>query len=99
MFYLLTIDIIDKIDDEEFKKKLNLSFNWMQIMPNVFIIKSNKDEATWYNRFKLVLKDNSFFLVKIEEEHYIGWIHKRVWNWIDENKNYKVEKRPGLVKN
>jgi hypothetical protein len=87
MFYLLTLNIEKPIDINVLKKKLDLAIDWVQIMPNVFIIKSYRKKDVWYLRMKLIVNNNLFFITEISlDGNYKGWLYKMVWTWIADNK-------------
>ncbi len=90
MFYLITLNIVKPIDTEALKKKLDLAIDWVQIMPNVFIVKSFKEKEIWQIRMKTIANDNLFFITEISlDKNYTGWLYESVWEWIKKNKNKK----------
>lgn len=40
VFYILSIDNQGKFNPDKLKEKLDLSLDWIKIMPNIFILKS-----------------------------------------------------------
>lgn len=86
-YYILTINIANTFDRVLFEKKLNLAIAWVQIMPNVFIIKSRLDKKIWFDRMQTVLgKECLFFICETELENYTGWLYKSRWDWIHKHK-------------
>ena len=52
VFYILSIDNQGKFNPDKLKEKLDLSLDWIKIMPNIFILKSlnikqNEKWALW----------------------------------------------------
>lgn len=87
MFYLLTVDNKNQMDINGLEKNLNLALNWVQIMPNVFIIKSDRRKEVWQLRIKDVANDNLFFITEISlNNNYNGWLYPKTWEWINKNK-------------
>ena len=91
-FYILTINPRDEYSTKNLKTKLNQALDWVQIMPNTFIIKSTSDKEKWYSRLKPVLEDNTFFLVEIQLENRTGWLPNWIWDWIVKHETIIVKK-------
>ncbi|MDZ4726548.1 MAG: hypothetical protein SH817_10340 [Leptospira sp.] len=83
-FYILTINFTKPFHEKVLVGRLNKSLDWIQIMPGVFIIKSNSDIKTWYDRLSTALNKNQFFIVEIDLSVRNGWLPKSAWDWIKE---------------
>ena len=86
VFYILSIDNQGKFNPDKLKEKLDLSLDWVKIMPNIFILKSTSKKEKWYDRLKPVLNDNKFFLVEVNLDNKTGWLSKWTWDWMKKNK-------------
>jgi hypothetical protein len=94
MIYLLTLDNANQIDIAGLEKNLNLALDWVQIMPNVFIIKSDRSKEIWQIRIRSVSGDNLFFIIEISlNNNYNGWLHPSTWEWINGNKGLGLKIR------
>ena len=57
-----------------FENKLNKALDWIQIIPNVFIIESTSNKNKWLERLKPVFGNNHFFLIAIDLNNNTGWL-------------------------
>jgi hypothetical protein len=85
--YILVISPEYAYNADKLVEKLNIAINWLQVVPNVYILKSSSDLNKWYLRLKSVLRDNMFYMVKINlsTEEYTGWLEQHKWDWIRKN--------------
>ena len=81
-YYLLTIYVKYSIKENLLTNRLNKSLDWIQPIPNVFLIESTATVETWNTRLKPILNSNPFFLVQINPEIRTGWMPRWVWDWL-----------------
>ncbi|MCA6072016.1 MAG: hypothetical protein LE178_00455 [Endomicrobium sp.] len=87
MRYFIAIGNESQIDIVGLERNLNLALDWIQIMPNVFIVKSNKTKELWHARIKSVTNNNLFFITEISlNNNFNGWLYPKTWEWINKNK-------------
>jgi len=86
IFYLLSVNMTESYNEQLFKEKINLAVDWIQIMPNIFIIESTSDKSKWLTRLKLTLKENSFFITEMNIDNNTGFVSKWIWDWIDKKR-------------
>lgn len=84
--YILSIEGNFAYDPHSLKKKLDLAIDWMQVMPDVYILHTTSDASKWYARLKPVLGEGRFFIMKVDLSNYSGWLQKSKWNWLKDKK-------------
>ncbi|WP_428041049.1 hypothetical protein [Candidatus Avelusimicrobium fimicolum] len=84
--YILSIEGNITYDPQSLKKKLDLAIDWMQVMPDVYILHTTSDASKWYARLKPVLGKGRFFIIKVDLSNYSGWLAKSKWNWLKDKK-------------
>lgn len=69
------------------EKKMNLALDWYRYGTNLWIVKSTSDPSTWQVRLKsLVEPDGALFICKLDITEQQGWMPKKFWKWLNENK-------------
>lgn len=85
-FYILTVSSNEYFDSDKLKVKLDLSIDWVKVMPNVFLLESTSEPDKWYDRLKPILSDNKFFLIEVDIKRKTGWLPQWVWDWLKNKK-------------
>ena len=82
-FLHITINIKNKIDENELKKAFNRGLDWIHYSPSCWIVKTNSSPSVWCNRLKPLLgKRDELFIVKIDLRERRGFLSKWKWDWI-----------------
>lgn len=84
--YVLTVEGNISYNPQELKKKLDLAIDWLQIMPDVYVLHTTSDASKWYTRLAPVLGGGRFFIIKADLSNYSGWLPKSKWNWLKDKK-------------
>lgn len=82
--YIVAIEGNVSYEPQLLKKKLDLAIDWMQIMPDVYILHTTSNAHKWYTRLKPVLGEGRFVIIKTGLSDYSGWLQKSKWNWLKE---------------
>ncbi|MCZ7358136.1 MAG: hypothetical protein O8C66_09470 [Candidatus Methanoperedens sp.] len=85
-FLHISFNFNSDIDQKALKKKFDKALDWIQYLPNCWIVKTSRGAQKWYERLKPLLgpKDH-IFICKLDLSERQGWLPKWIWEWIQKN--------------
>jgi len=70
------------------KEVFDRASDWMRYAPNCWIVWTNKDPETWYERLKPFLGSGEHvFICALDLTTRQGWLPKSTWDWINKNRS------------
>jgi len=62
--------------------------SWAHAMDSLWFIKTNETVEDWSNRLLSIIdKNDELFLVDITGQSRQGWMNKKIWKWLEQNRN------------
>lgn len=95
-FLIINIHLCEEVEQDKFKKVLDKALDWVQCLPNSYIVKTTSDPDKWYVRLRQALgTENQFFVSVVDLTQRQGWLADWVWDWIMKNEpNVKQPDNP-----
>jgi hypothetical protein len=85
-FFIITFHFEDEFDQDDLKRVLDKSLDWIQYMPNCVIVKTTSDASKWTMRLKPIVEGKgNFFVCKLDISDRQGLLPKWVWSWLTDN--------------
>ena len=86
-FFMIYVDQKKEVSYKNLKKKMNLALDWYRIKSDLWIVYSTSDPEKWYERLAPLVKDEgSLFICQIKESNRQGWMSKKFWEWLKEQR-------------
>lgn len=63
------------------------SAGWARYAPNCWLLYTDEPAEAISNRIrKLCSASDSILVIKVDTNHYNGFLHKEIWDWFNERK-------------
>ena len=86
-FYMIHIVRNDNATYEQVKEKMNLSYDWYRIRPDLWIVYTTRDEEKWFSRLSPLVKETgNLFICKLDINSRQGWMDEDFWSWMRREK-------------
>lgn len=74
--------------DARIESILNKATDWYRYADNCWLLYTNQDAATWYERLKQLTTENSgnVFIVLVDPTDRKGWMPSELWKWLRTNR-------------
>lgn len=88
-FYMLVIDpsIVNTATLHAYIKNSPKYFNWWHYLSSAYVLKTNDNLAGTQADIQKNWPNGRYFLIKVDPNHYDGWINQDAYNWFKENVN------------
>ena len=80
------------VDGQSRRDKLEPIFNkaldWFRYTPTSWILWTSRSAEHWYERVRPLLSDDdTVFIVKLDISERQGWVSKRFWDWLNQDRS------------
>lgn len=83
VFLHISFDIHSDINRDNLKKQFDTALDWIQYIPNCWIVRTEKTAQEWSDMIKpLTGAEDSWFVCRLDLSERQGWLPKWVWDWI-----------------
>lgn len=87
-FYSIYINTKENITLAQIEKEMDKALDWFRLDINYWIVYSTSDIDKWMARLeKLVEPEGSLFICKMDITDRNGWMTKKFWEWLKEERN------------
>ena len=81
--YIVYIKKNTDVTYEQVKEKMDLSFDWYRIQPDLWVLYSTSDEEKLYERLSPLVKEGgNTFICALDISKRQGWMNKKFWKWL-----------------
>jgi transcriptional regulator with XRE-family HTH domain len=96
-FLHISFDFGTEVDEDNLKQSFDLAQDWVNYIPNCWIVLTDRSAQEWYEHLKPLLGPKAhLFICKIDLSERQGWLPKWVWKWFP-NKNDLIRRNRTLL--
>jgi hypothetical protein len=80
---IVAVDAAGPIDREKLIQRLNIAIDWLELMPNCWLLWTSSQSGKWLQRLRKYLPDGAeLFICELNPEDHAGLMPAQVWDFI-----------------